>query len=61
MSTRSRHTYPWRTGHTVTLNRPDKRKALSLPLMLELTEALHDVGRSTAEVRLAGLTAAASC
>ena len=46
---------------TVTLNRPDKRNALSLPLMLELTEALHDVGRSTAEVRLAGFTAAASC
>ena len=61
MSIRSRHTYPWRTGHTVTLNRPDKRKALSMPLMLKLTEALHDVGRSTAEVRLAGLTAAASC
>jgi hypothetical protein len=32
-----------------------------MPLMLKLTEALHDVGRSTAEVRLAGLTAAASC
>jgi enoyl-CoA hydratase/carnithine racemase len=33
---------------TVTLNRPDKRNALSLPLMLELTEALQGVGRSTA-------------
>ncbi|NDE41098.1 MAG: enoyl-CoA hydratase, partial [Betaproteobacteria bacterium] len=33
---------------TVTLNRPDKRNALSLPLMRELTEALQDVGRSTA-------------
>ena len=33
---------------TVTLNRPDKRNALSLPLMLELTEALQAVGRSTA-------------
>ena len=33
---------------TVTLNRPDKRNALSLPLMLELTEALRAVGRSTA-------------
>ena len=34
--------------NTVTLNRPDKRNALSLPLMLELTEALQAVGRSTA-------------
>ena len=33
---------------TVTLNRPDKRNALSLPLMLELTEALQAVGCSTA-------------
>ena len=33
---------------TVTLNRPDKRNALSLPLMLELTEALQAIGRSTA-------------
>jgi enoyl-CoA hydratase/carnithine racemase len=33
---------------TLTLNRPDKRNALSLPLMLELTEALQAVGRSTA-------------
>ena len=33
---------------TVTLNRPDKRNALSLPLMRKLTEALQDVGRSTA-------------
>jgi enoyl-CoA hydratase/carnithine racemase len=33
---------------TVTLNRPDKRNALSLPLMLELTEALQAVGRSAA-------------
>jgi enoyl-CoA hydratase/carnithine racemase len=33
---------------TVTLNRPDKRNALSLPLMLELTEALQAVGRSKA-------------
>ena len=33
---------------TVTLNRPDKRNALSLPLMLELTEALQGVGRSAA-------------
>jgi len=33
---------------TVTLNRPDKRNALSLPLMLALTEALQAVGRSTA-------------
>ena len=33
---------------TVTLNRPDKRNALSLPLMLELTEALQAVGRSPA-------------
>jgi enoyl-CoA hydratase/carnithine racemase len=33
---------------TVTLNRPDKRNALSLPLMLDLTEALQAVGRSTA-------------
>ena len=32
----------------VTLNRPDKRNALSLPLMRKLTEALQDVGRSTA-------------
>ena len=28
---------------TLTLNRPDKRNALSLPLMLELTEALQAV------------------
>jgi len=33
---------------TVTLNRPDKRNALSLPLMLELTEALQAVGRGAA-------------
>ena len=33
---------------TVTLNRPDKRNALSLPLMLELTEALQAVGSSAA-------------
>ena len=33
---------------TVTLNYPDKRNALSPPLMLELAEALQDVGRSTA-------------
>ena len=33
---------------TLTLNRPDKRNALSLPLMLELTEALQAVGRSAA-------------
>ncbi len=33
---------------TVTLNRPDKRNALSLPLMLELTEALQAVGLSSA-------------
>ena len=33
---------------TVTLNRPDKRNALSLPLMLELIEALQAVGRSAA-------------
>jgi len=33
---------------TVTLNRSDKRNALSLPLMLELTEALQAIGRSTA-------------
>ncbi|MBU3739785.1 MAG: enoyl-CoA hydratase [Rhodoferax sp.] len=33
---------------TLSLNRPDKRNALSLPLMLELTEALQAVGRSAA-------------
>lgn len=33
---------------TLTLNRPDKRNALSLPLMLELTDALQTVGRSAA-------------
>lgn len=33
---------------TVTLNRPDKRNALSLPLMLELTEALQAIAGSQA-------------
>ena len=41
---------------TVTLNRPDKRNALSLPLMLELTEALQAVGLSSAR----GVTLAAN-
>ena len=33
---------------TVTLNRPDKRNALSLDLMLELTQALRDIGEGDA-------------
>ena len=33
---------------TLTLNRPEKRNALSLPLMLELTDALHAVAASDA-------------
>jgi len=33
---------------TVTLNRPEKRNALSMGLMLELTEAFRDVGASDA-------------
>lgn len=33
---------------TITLNHPDKRNALSLELMLELTEALRSVARSDA-------------
>jgi enoyl-CoA hydratase/carnithine racemase len=33
---------------TITLNRPDKRNALSLDVMLELTEAFREVGRSDA-------------
>lgn len=39
-----------RQGHivTVTLNRPEQRNALSRPLMLELTEVLHQIGSSDA-------------
>lgn len=33
---------------TITLNRPDKRNALSLDVMLELTEAFREVGSSDA-------------
>jgi enoyl-CoA hydratase/carnithine racemase len=33
---------------TVTLNRPEKRNALALNVMLELTQALHAVGQSDA-------------
>ena len=33
---------------TITLNRPEKRNALALPVMLELTHALQDVARSDA-------------
>ena len=33
---------------TVTLNRPDKRNALGLDVMLELTRALREVARSDA-------------
>ena len=33
---------------TVTLNRPEQRNALSLPLMLELTEVLQQIGNSDA-------------
>ncbi len=33
---------------TVTLNRPDKRNALAMNVMLELTEAFRDVGASNA-------------
>jgi enoyl-CoA hydratase/carnithine racemase len=33
---------------TITLNRPEKRNALSLPLMAELTAAVREVGRSDA-------------
>ena len=32
----------------LTLNRPDKRNALAMEVMLELTQALHDVARSDA-------------
>ena len=28
---------------TVTLNRPDKRNALAMPMLLELTRAFHEV------------------
>ncbi|MBT9507852.1 enoyl-CoA hydratase-related protein [Rhodoferax sp.] len=33
---------------TITLNRPEKRNALAMPMMLELTQALREVGRSDA-------------
>lgn len=33
---------------TITLNRPEKRNALALPVMKELTQALHAVGQSEA-------------
>ena len=33
---------------TLTLNRPEKRNALAMNVMLELTQALHDVARSDA-------------
>src|SRR5450756_360604 len=33
---------------TITLNRPEKRNALALPVMLELTQALRAVARSDA-------------
>ena len=33
---------------TVTLNRPDKRNALAMPMLLELTQAFHAVGNSDA-------------
>ena len=33
---------------TITLNRPEKRNALALEVMQELTQALHDVARSDA-------------
>ena len=41
----------------VTLNRPNRRNALSLELMLELIDCLHQIGRS-AEVRAVILAAA---
>ena len=34
---------------TITLNRPEKRNALSMHVMLELTQALHDVASSDAD------------
>ena len=33
---------------TITLNRPDRRNALAMPMLLELTEAFHDVGNTDA-------------
>ena len=30
---------------TITLNRPEKRNALAMPMMLELTQALREVGQ----------------
>jgi enoyl-CoA hydratase/carnithine racemase len=42
---------------TILLNRPEKRNALSLPMMLELTECLENIGRSR-ETRAVVLRAA---
>ena len=33
---------------TIALNRPDKRNALAMPMLLELTRAFHEVGNSDA-------------
>ena len=33
---------------TITLNRPDKRNALAMPMLLELAQAFHAVGNSDA-------------
>ena len=33
---------------TITLNRPDKRNALAMPMLLELTQAFHEVGNTGA-------------
>ena len=33
---------------TITLNRPDKRNALAMPMLLELTQAFHAVGNTAA-------------
>lgn len=33
---------------TITLNRPDKRNALAMPMILELTRAFHAVGNTDA-------------
>ena len=48
--TDTKHLLVDREGHIVTvkLNRPEQRNALSLPLMLELTEVLQQIGNSDA-------------
>ena len=48
--TDTNHLLVKRQGHIVTvmLNRPEQRNALSLPLMLELTEVLQQIGSSDA-------------